>query len=66
MTAYASAFKEARPGVALIGAGAMGRALALRLADRGYPVLAVISRTRAKAEALALLRPSGRRSRRIG
>ncbi|NNF57696.1 MAG: DUF2520 domain-containing protein [Rhodothermaceae bacterium] len=53
MTAYASAFKEARPGVALIGAGAMGHALALRLADRGYPVLAVISRTRSKAEALA-------------
>lgn len=53
MAAYASAFKEARPGVALIGAGAMAHALALRLADRGYPVLAVVSRTRAKAEALA-------------
>jgi len=52
MTAYASGFKEARPGVAIIGAGAMGRALALRLADRGYPVLGVVSRTRAKAEAL--------------
>jgi predicted short-subunit dehydrogenase-like oxidoreductase (DUF2520 family) len=53
MTAYASAFKEPRPGVAVVGAGAMGRALALRLADRGYPVLAVVSRTRAAAEALA-------------
>lgn len=52
MAVYASAFKEARPGVAVIGAGAMGRALALRLADQGYPVLAVISRTRVKAEAL--------------
>ncbi|MDX1420883.1 MAG: DUF2520 domain-containing protein [Rubricoccaceae bacterium] len=53
MSAYASAFKDARPAVALIGAGAMGRALALRLNDRGYPVLGVVSRTRAKAEALA-------------
>src|SRR5690606_38072903 len=53
MSAYASVFKEARPGVAIVGAGAMGRALALRLQDRGYPVLGVVSRTRAKAEALA-------------
>ena len=52
MAAYASPFREARPGVAVVGAGAMGRALALRLADQGYPVLAVISRTRVKAEAL--------------
>ncbi|HYE96254.1 MAG TPA: DUF2520 domain-containing protein [Rubricoccaceae bacterium] len=52
MAVYASAFKEARPGAVVVGAGAMGRALALRLAERGYPVLAVISRTRAKAEAL--------------
>ncbi len=53
MTAFASAFKEARPGVAIVGAGAVGHALALRLADRGYPVLAVLSRTRTRAEALA-------------
>ncbi|HEX8386072.1 MAG TPA: Rossmann-like and DUF2520 domain-containing protein [Rubricoccaceae bacterium] len=53
MEVYASAFRDSRPGVAIVGAGAMGRALALRLADRGYPVRAVISRTRASAEALA-------------
>lgn len=53
MTAFASAFKDPRPGVAIIGAGAVGHALALRMADRGYPVLAVISRTRSRAEALA-------------
>jgi predicted short-subunit dehydrogenase-like oxidoreductase (DUF2520 family) len=53
MTAYASAFKDPRPGVAIVGAGAVGHALALRLADRGYPVLAVISKTRSRAEALA-------------
>jgi predicted short-subunit dehydrogenase-like oxidoreductase (DUF2520 family) len=53
MPVYASAFKEARPGVAIVGAGAVGRALALRLAERGYPVVAVLSRTRARAEQLA-------------
>lgn len=53
MPVYASAFKEVRPGVAVVGAGAVGRALALRLAERDYPVLAVLSRTRARAEALA-------------
>lgn len=52
MAADALAFNGARPGVAIVGAGAMGRALALRLADRGYPILAVLSRTRSKAEAL--------------
>ncbi|HEX8298579.1 MAG TPA: NAD(P)-binding domain-containing protein, partial [Rubricoccaceae bacterium] len=50
---FASAFREARPGVAIVGAGAVARALALRLADRGYPVLGVVSRTLGPAEALA-------------
>ena len=50
---FASVFRESRPGVAIVGAGAMGRALALRLADRGYPIRAVVSRTRASAEVLA-------------
>ena len=53
MPVYASAFKEARPPVAVIGAGAMGRALALRLVERGYPLRAVLSQTRAHAEELA-------------
>lgn len=50
---FASAFREPRPGVAIVGAGAVGRALALRLAESGYPVLGVVSRGRMKAEALA-------------
>ena len=50
---FASTFREARPGVAIVGAGAVARALALRLADRGYPILAVVSRTLGPAEALA-------------
>lgn len=53
MEVYASAFKSPRPGVAVVGAGAMGRALALRLAEAGYPVRGVVSRTRASAEVLA-------------
>ena len=53
MEAYASAFKDARPGVAVVGAGAVGRALGLRLAEHGYPIRSVVSRTRASAEALA-------------
>lgn len=53
MEAYASAFKTPRPGVVLIGAGAMGRALGLRLVECGYPVRGVISRTRSRADALA-------------
>lgn len=53
MDVFASAFRESRPPVALIGAGAVGRAMALRLAERGYPVRAIISRTRLRAEALA-------------
>ena len=52
MPVYASAFKEARPPVAVIGAGAMGRALALRLVERGYPLRAVLSQTRAHADEL--------------
>ena len=39
--------------VAVIGAGAVGAALAERLAARGYTVKAVISRRRAQAQALA-------------
>jgi predicted short-subunit dehydrogenase-like oxidoreductase (DUF2520 family) len=39
--------------VAVVGAGAVGTALALRLADRGYPVRAVLSRTPDEARALA-------------
>lgn len=50
--AYTTAFRDPRPGVAVIGAGAVGRALALRLHARGYPILAVISRTLAHAEQL--------------
>ena len=53
MTAYAAAFNDPRPSVTVIGAGAMGRVLAARLRERGYPVLAVISRTRDHAEELA-------------
>ena len=53
MEVYASAFRDPRPGVALVGAGAVARALALRLADRGYPVRGVVSRTLGPAEALA-------------
>ena len=53
MDVYASAFKSPHPAVAVVGAGAMGRALALRFAEAGYPVRAVISRTRASAQALA-------------
>lgn len=53
MSTFASAFQSPRPPVAIVGAGAMGRALGLRLADAGYPVQAVISRTQASAERLA-------------
>jgi len=42
-----------RPGAAIIGAGALGRVLARRLAARGYRVEAVLSRTAARARALA-------------
>ena len=53
MDVYASAFKDPRPGVALVGAGALARALGLRFADAGYPVRGVVSRTRAPAQVLA-------------
>ena len=43
----------ARPRVATVGAGALGTALALRLAQQGYAVDAVISRTQAGARRLA-------------
>lgn len=39
--------------VAVVGAGAVGTALAHRLADCGYPVRAVLSRSNASARALA-------------
>lgn len=39
--------------VALVGAGAVGSALARRLVERGYTFLAVISRTAAHAQSLA-------------
>lgn len=55
MSVYASVFRDPRPATAVIGAGAAGRVLALRLADHGYPVRAVLSRTAASAEALAAL-----------
>lgn len=53
MDVFASAFKDTRPAVALVGAGAVARALALRLSESGYPIRAVVSRTRSKADALA-------------
>lgn len=37
-----------------IGAGTVGTALAIRLSEKGYPVVAVFSRTRSSAEKLAL------------
>ncbi|PAP76118.1 hypothetical protein BSZ37_06490 [Rubrivirga marina] len=52
--------------MALIGAGAMGRALGLRLAESGYPIQAVISRTRRSAEDLAKLLGAPVASDRLG
>lgn len=52
MAAYASAFKDPRPGVTVVGAGALGRVLGARLHERGYPILGVVSKTREHAEAL--------------
>jgi predicted short-subunit dehydrogenase-like oxidoreductase (DUF2520 family) len=39
--------------IGFIGAGTVGTALAVRLTEKGYPVVAVVSRTRASAEKLA-------------
>ena len=39
--------------IGIIGAGTVGTALAFRLAQAGYPIVAVMSRTRASAERLA-------------
>lgn len=52
MAAYAAAFKDPRPSVTVVGAGALGRVLAARLHERGYPILGVLSQTREHAEAL--------------
>jgi predicted short-subunit dehydrogenase-like oxidoreductase (DUF2520 family) len=41
------------PKLGFIGAGTVGTALALRLSERGYPVVAVFSRSQAPAEKLA-------------
>jgi predicted short-subunit dehydrogenase-like oxidoreductase (DUF2520 family) len=49
-----AAFDDASPSpVALVGAGAVGTALARRLAERGVPVQAILSRDPADAQALA-------------
>ena len=53
MTAYASPFHRPRPPVALVGAGAVARALGLRLSEAGYPIAGVVSRRRGPAETLA-------------
>jgi len=46
--------EEARkPEIGFIGAGTVGTALAVRLSGKGYPVVAVSSRTRASSERLA-------------
>lgn len=52
MTAYATVFSDSHPDVTLIGAGAVARALALRLHTRGYALPAVISRSAQPAERL--------------
>lgn len=44
---------ETRPGVAIVGPGAVGAVLGTGLAEAGYPVLAVLGRTRARAARLA-------------
>ena len=44
---------KAHPRIGFIGAGTTGTALAVRLSQKGYPVLAVASRTRSSAQRLA-------------
>jgi len=44
---------DQKPGVVLIGAGAVGSVLAQRLSRQGYPIEAIISRTEARARHLA-------------
>lgn len=44
---------DTRPGVAIIGAGALGTTLALRLTECGYPILAVLNRSAEGAKRLA-------------
>ncbi len=56
---YASAFADPRPAVALVGAGAMARTLGLRLAEAGYPIRAVVSRTLGPARDLARVLGAG-------
>ena len=56
---YASAFADPRPAVALVGAGAMARTLGLRLAEAGYPIRAVVSRTLGPAQDLARVLGAG-------
>jgi len=42
-----------KPDIGFIGAGTVGTALAVRLSDKGYPVIAVSSRTKTSAQRLA-------------
>lgn len=53
MDVFSSVFRTTRPPVAIVGAGAVGRVMALRLAEAGYPIRAVVSRTKSRADALA-------------
>ena len=66
MDTFASAFRTPRPAVALVGAGAMARALGLRMVENGYPVEAVISRTLESARALARVLGAAVASDRLG
>lgn len=52
MSAYAAAFRDPRPDVTLVGAGAVARALGHRLSQRQYRVLAVIGKSISRAEEL--------------
>ena len=44
-----------KPAVAIVGAGRLGQALAIALQSSGYPILALVARTRRKAEKAAAL-----------